>query len=161
MFHHAKAAPFKWGRGNGWAAGGMSDMLSVLPEDHPSHASISAHYRRMMESLLSFQHPSGLWGQLVDGEAWDESSCSAMFTYAFIRGIRLGLLDKDTFAPAVAKAWEALCARIDAYGNVGGVGAGINCGASREFYLACPKVNGAPHGQAAMLWCCSALTENE
>lgn len=159
LFNHAADAPFHWGRGNGWAAGGMADMLSMLPSDHPSHASITGHYLRMMSSLLGYQHPGGLWGQLVDGDAWDESSCSAMFTYAFIRGMKAGLLDREVFLPAARKAWNALCAKIDAYGNVGEVGAGINCGTSREFYLACPRVNGAPHGQAAMLWCCSALCE--
>ena len=159
LFNHAADAPFHWGRGNGWAAGGMSDMLSVLPVTHPSYASIKAHYVRMMEALLSYQHDSGLWGQLIDGEAWDESSCSAMFTYAFIRGVKAGLLPAEPYLPAACKAWNALCAKIDAYGNVGGVGAGINCGKSRDFYLACPRVNGAPHGQAAMLWCCAALSE--
>ena len=160
LFNHAADAPFHWGRGNGWAAGGMSDMLYMLPEDHPSYPSIKAHYLRMMEVLLSYQHESGLWGQLVDGEAWDESSCSAMFTYAFIRGLQKGLLDEEKYLPAASRAWNALCAKIDEYGNVGGVGAGINCGTTREFYLACPCVNGAPHGQAAMLWCCAALCED-
>lgn len=159
LFNHAADAPFHWGRGNGWAAGGMADMLSMLPSTHPSYESIKKHYLRMMDSLLHYQHPSGLWGQLIDGEAWDESSCSAMFTYAFIRGLKAGLLSADTFLPAARKAWNALCAKIDSFGNVGGVGAGINCGTTRDFYLACPVVNGAPHGQAALLWCCSALVD--
>ena len=159
FFNHAKEAPFKWGRGNGWAAGGMADMLAVLPEEHPSFKGIRSHYLRMAEGLLKYQHAGGLWGQLIDGEAWEESSCSAMFTYSLTRGLQRGILDEGTYRPAVQKAWEALCSRMDEYGNVGGVGAGINVGASREFYLACPKVNGAPHGQAAMLWCCSAMTE--
>lgn len=158
LFNHAADAPFHWGRGNGWAAGGMADMLSMLPPDHPSFSSIRSHFLRMMEALLANQHPSGLWGQLVDFEgAWDESSCSAMFTYAFLRGVESGLLPEGTFLPAARKAWNALCAKIDRYGNVGEVGAGINCGTSAEFYLSAPVVNGAPHGQAAMLWCCAAL----
>lgn len=158
LFNHAAAAPFKWGRGNGWVAGGMPVLLGVLPEDNPYRGTILAAYRRMMAALLENQHASGLWGQLIDGDdAWDESSCSGMFAFSMIMGVKHGWLDADVYGPAARKAYLALCSKVDRFGNVGEVGAGINCGSSREFYLACPKVNGAPHGQAALLWCCNAL----
>ena len=157
LFNHAAAAPFKWGRGNGWVSGGMPALLEVLSDDNPHKPAILSSYRKMAAALLEYQHPSGLWGQLVDGDAWDESSCSAMFTFCLLKGVQNGWLLSDVYGPAARKAWLALCAKIDEFGNVGDVGAGINCGTSREFYLACPKVNGAPHGQAALLWCCQTL----
>ena len=33
LFYHAPDVPFYWGRGNGWMAAGMAELLSSLPED--------------------------------------------------------------------------------------------------------------------------------
>ena len=112
----------------------------------------------MMSTLLNYQHESGLWGQIVDYEgAWDESSCSGMFASALVKGVRHGWLDEKRYAPAAEKAWTALCAKLDANGNLADTGAGINSSSVRQVYLDCPKVNGAPHGQAALLWTANAL----
>ena len=37
-----------------------------------------------------------------------ESSASAIFTYAFLKGIRLGLLDKDEYLPVAEKAYNGI-----------------------------------------------------
>ena len=43
--------------------------------------------------------------QLIDKEDfWNETSGSAMFTYAMIAGIKAGWLDADTYTPVVRKA---------------------------------------------------------
>ena len=36
LFYHGPEFPFFWGRGNGWVAGGMAELLSELPKNHPS-----------------------------------------------------------------------------------------------------------------------------
>jgi len=36
LFFHGVNAPHFWGRGNGWIAAGMPELLSELPADHPS-----------------------------------------------------------------------------------------------------------------------------
>lgn len=41
LFHHAEDSPFFWGRGNGWYAAGMAELLSELPEDNQ-------YYKRIM-----------------------------------------------------------------------------------------------------------------
>ncbi len=38
LFYHAPDVPFFWGRGDGWVAAGMAEMLRDLPQDHPRHA---------------------------------------------------------------------------------------------------------------------------
>jgi len=38
LFFHAPDAPFYWGRGNGWVAAGMTELLRALPPDHPRRA---------------------------------------------------------------------------------------------------------------------------
>ncbi len=160
LFYHAPDVPYVWGRGAGWMAGGMALLLRHLPEDSEYHARIMAGYRSMMEALLRFQRADGMWGQLVDEpESWAESSGSAMFTSAFIVGVRRGWLDMNAYGPAARKAWLALCRRLDRYGNISDVCMGTGKKNDHQYYLDRPRLNGDPHGQAPMLWCVNAMLE--
>src|SRR5690606_39749543 len=74
---------------------------------------------------------SGLWYQLLEydasmnadgkgdsiaGEVYNvghaanylESSASCIFTYAYLKGIRLGILDKATYLPVAEKAYQGI-----------------------------------------------------
>ncbi|MBR1575491.1 MAG: glycoside hydrolase family 88 protein [Bacteroidales bacterium] len=158
LFYHAPDVPFVWGRGDGWMAAAMPVILRYLPRDHACRARIEDGYRLMMETLLDLQRESGLWGQLVnDPQSWDESSGSAMFTFALVEGIRLGLLAPRKFGPAARKAWVALCAKLDGRANIADVCVGTNRYPDRDYYLSRPRFNGDPHGQAAMMWVANAL----
>jgi rhamnogalacturonyl hydrolase YesR len=42
LFHHGLDAPFFWGRGNGWAAAGLTELLAALPTSHPRHRRVMA-----------------------------------------------------------------------------------------------------------------------
>src|SRR5579863_4799881 len=64
LFHHAPDAPFFWGRGNGWVAAGMTEMLRALPADHPQRTRILSAYQLMMAALLKYQDSDGMWRQL-------------------------------------------------------------------------------------------------
>ena len=87
---------------------GMAELLRILPEDPPQQKRIMAAYQKMMAALLTHQNDSGMWRQLVDDkESWEETSGTAMFTYAFITGVKKGWLDKKTYAPAARKGWLA------------------------------------------------------
>ena len=162
LFYHAPDVPYVWGRGDGWMAGGMSLLLRYLPEDSEYHARIMEGFKTMMAALLKFQRKDGMWGQLVDEpESWAESSGTAMFTSAFITGVRRGWLDGNQYGPAARKAWIALCGRLDRYGNVSGVCVGTGKKNDHQYYLDRPSLNGDPHGQAPMLWCVNALLEKD
>jgi rhamnogalacturonyl hydrolase YesR len=52
LFYHGPDVPFFWGRGDGWVAAGMTEMLRSLPKKHPQYARIMAGYQKMMKSLL-------------------------------------------------------------------------------------------------------------
>ena len=162
LFHHSLEVPFYWGRGNGWMAGAMPQILKYLPEGSEFRPRLMEGYRKMMSSLFSLQRENGMWGQLVDDpESWSESSGTAMFAYAFAEGIRYGWLDADTFGPAMRKAYLALVARMDEWGNVSSVCAGTAAKNDREYYLNRARINGDPHGQAAILWLCRTMLESE
>ena len=169
LFHHAEDSPFTWGRGVGWYAAGMTEILKLLPEDHPQYEAIMQGYRKMMAALLKHQAESGLWRQLVDKpDTWEETSGSGMFAYAMVTGVKRGWLDAKTYGPAARKAWLALVDRVDEEGYLSDVCRGTNKAAKMvgpdldkqyEFYLARPRVKGDHHGQAPLLWTAAALLE--
>ena len=167
LFFHAPDSPFYWGRGNGWYAAGMAELLSELPANHPKHARIMEGYKKMMASLLQYQSENGLWRQLLDKpESWLETSSTGMFTYAMVTGVKHGWLDEKTYGPAARKAWLALVAELDSDNNVKDVCVGTNkgfqeVGADLEkqlaFYLARARKTGDLHGQSPILWTAAAL----
>lgn len=161
LFHHSPEAPYFWGRGNGWMAAGMTELLSVLPEDNEYRPVILESYRKMMDTLAGYQKPDGLWAQLVDDPGvWSETSGSAMFTYAMIKGVRQGWLPREKFEPVVVKAWKALVDHINDKGDIDEVCDGTNRNSDRNFYLGRPRLVGNMHGQAPVLWCATALLED-
>jgi len=120
LFYHAPDAPYVWGRGNGWMAAGMAMILSYLDGSSPYRKRILDGYGDMMATLLRFQRSDGLWGQLVnEPESWGETSGTAMFTYAFLVGIRNGWLDRCVYQSAADKAWEKHCSMLDNHGREG------------------------------------------
>ena len=158
LFYHAPDAPFFWGRGDGWVAAGMTEMLRDLPADHPRRARILAGYKLMMASLLKYQSADGMWRQLIDhDEAWEESSSSGMFTFALITGVRNGWLDAATYGPAARKAWIAVTGFIDQNNDMTSVCEGTNKFSTLDYYLQRKRRTGDFHGQEPVLWAASAL----
>ena len=158
LFYHAPDVPYFWGRGDGWVAAGMAEILQDLPADHPQRARILKGYKRMMAALLRFQGKDGMWRQLIDHEeAWPESSSSGMFTFAMITGVKNGWLDAPTYGPAARKAWIAVAGYVDQNSDVTSVCEGTNKKDDLEYYLERRRRTGDYHGQAPILWAASAL----
>ena len=158
LFFHADDSAFYWGRGNGWFAAGMAELLTDLPKNHPNYARIMKGYQTMMSSLLKYQTANGLWRQLVDKpESWEETSGSAMFAFGMVTGVKKGWLDAKTYGPAARKAWLALVKHIDENGNLTDVCVGTNKGYSVQYYLDRERETGNLHGQAPVLWTATAL----
>ncbi len=157
LFFHAPDVPFFWGRGNGWMAAGMSELLRSLPENHPQRARILEGYRKLMASLLKYQDADGMWHQLIDHpEAWPETSSTGMFTFALITGVKNGWLDEKTYGPAARRGWLGLVGYLNADGDVRNVCEGTNKKNDLDYYLNRKRNTGDFHGQAPILWCASA-----
>jgi rhamnogalacturonyl hydrolase YesR len=160
LFYHATTSPHFWGRGNGWFAAAFAEVLSSLPTDHPKYARLMDGYKKMMAALKKYQAPSGLWRQLVDNEqAWDETSCTGMFTFALITGVQHGWLDAAEYGPVARRGWIGLCKHIDEIGNVHDVCIGTNEKNDVNHYLNRPRAIGDLHGEAPALWCAWTLLE--
>jgi unsaturated rhamnogalacturonyl hydrolase len=158
LFFHAPDVPFYWGRGDGWVAAGMAEMLHDLPADHPQRPAILAGYRKMMAALLQYQGKDGMWRELMDQpDAWPESSSSAMFTFALISGVKNGWLDSATYGPAARRGWIAVVGYLDQNHDLTSVCEGTGKQNDHDYYLARKRRTGDFHGQAPMLWAASAL----
>lgn len=121
-----------WGRGMGWYFAALVDVLEWMPASHPDYESLKAILQQVAAGLGKWQDPaSGCWFQLlqydagktatnqgdtIDGKAYNqcdkpnylEASASAMFTYAYFKGMRLGLLDRETYGALAEKAYSGL-----------------------------------------------------
>jgi unsaturated rhamnogalacturonyl hydrolase len=167
LFFHAADSPFYWGRGNGWVAAGMTELLRSLPRNHPKRPRILNGYRKMMASLLKYQAEDGLWRQLIDHpDVWAETSSTGMFTFAMVTGVKNGWLPAKTYGPAARKAWLGLVQQIGSDANVRHVCVGTNkanaeVGSNLEtqlkYYLDRARRTGDLHGQAPILWSATAL----
>ncbi|TYR38028.1 glycoside hydrolase family 88 protein [Sphingobacterium phlebotomi] len=126
------SSPEFWARGMGWYFAALVDVLEFMPEDHSSYREIVDIANQVAAGLKRWQDDgSGLWYQLlqydadmtadgkgdrVAGEVYNighaanylESSASCIFTYAYLKGIRLGLLDKATYLPIAEKAYQGI-----------------------------------------------------
>lgn len=137
-FKYGQATRVPWGRGNGWVLFSLSELLERLPADHPGREELLSFFRDLCAGVAALQTESGLWRQVLnEPEAYEESSCTAMFAYAFARGVRFGwLADESRYADAAIRAWRGLTERaIDRAGNVYGVCSGSRYSFSPEYYM--------------------------
>lgn len=139
LFFHSPDVPIFWGRGNGWVAVAMAEVLSSLPADHPLRPVLVEHFRTMMAALLPFQNDRGMWRQVVDrDEFWPETSGTAMFAYAMAVGVDEGLLDAATYSAPVLWLAVALHDMPDQEAAlVGGEGADVTPVPGRPARAAC------------------------
>ena len=150
IFIHATEGPFAWGRGNGFAALGLMETLTALPERHPRHDALLAIYRRHMTALKAHQSPDGMWREVIDEPgAYREETATAMLLTAMARGIRLGWID-DTFTPFVERAWHGLAAHVAEDGTLVDVCTGTGSGPTRRYYLDRAAIIGADDRGGAM-----------
>jgi unsaturated rhamnogalacturonyl hydrolase len=161
FFHNVTEAKVHWGRGNGWFAAGMAEIMRELPTDSADYMTIEAGYKKMMAGLVTVQSSGGLWYQVLDqgtnSSNWLESSGSAMFTYSMIAGVRRGILDAATYVPVIEKAWAGLQTKINAQGDVSDICEGTWYKASAAEYMALNRLTGDGHGQAPVLWAAAEL----
>jgi len=158
LFYHSPNAHYSWGRGNGWMAVGMAEILRILPKDNPNRDRIMDGYHKMMAALLKYQEPDGTWRQIIDDpEAWKETSGTAMFTYAMVTGVKNGWLDQKTYGVASRKGWLALVSYINADDELTEVCEGTKIKNDRNHYMQRKRIVGDLHGQAPLLWCATAL----
>ncbi len=86
-----------WSRATGWYMMALVDVPDYLPENHPERGKIIDLLNKLSEALLKVRdEETGLWYQVLDMGGREgnyvEASGSAMFIYAFAKGVKNGYL---------------------------------------------------------------------
>ncbi|HLO29296.1 MAG TPA: glycoside hydrolase family 88 protein, partial [Anaerolineales bacterium] len=112
-----------WGRAVGWYMMALVDVLDHLPKEQARRPALVAILERTARALVRVQdEETGLWHQILDlpdrQGNYLEASASAMFVYAFARGVHEGYLAQD-FLFSARRGYHGLLEnliKIDAQG---------------------------------------------
>lgn len=103
--------PDHWARANGWLAMALVDSCALLGPARAEESGLAISAAEMLRGIGEHQTFGGLWLQVPDQPDllgnYEEISASAMFTYAFLKAHRLGLLS-ETEARRGKTGFEAL-----------------------------------------------------
>jgi len=105
-------SPNFWGRGMGWFAMALVDVLDYFPEDHKKRQEIIVILQRLASSIAKYQdEESGVWYQVVDQGAREgnylESSASSMYVYSLAKAAKKGYIDSK-FSKTARRGYEGI-----------------------------------------------------
>ena len=152
LFIHAAEGAHAWGRGNGFAALGLTEALTYMEGALAERDEILASYQRLMEALLPLQTDDGAWRNVLDQPtAYPELTVTAIMLTSMARGVRLGWLEAERYTPVIERAWQAVLARVNVDGTLRDVCTSTGAQATLEYYMTRPVVNGADDRGGAMV----------
>ncbi len=105
----ARCSADHWSRGNGWGYLALAELVRYLPDGSPHRPRAEQLFRALSAAFLPCQSERGLWRQeLTEDTAWEESSGTALILYGLGIGLRLGLLERETYSHAFRCGLEGL-----------------------------------------------------
>src|SRR6266567_1801081 len=134
LFFHAADSPFYWGRGNGWVAAGMTELLRSLPKDHPE-----AWAETSSTGMFTFAMVTGVKNGWLPAKTYGPAARKAW----------LGLIKHIDGEANV----QDVCVGT----NKANLEVGPNLDTQLKYYLARQRHTGDLHGQAPVLWSATAL----
>lgn len=154
-------SPEIWSEGLGWVALMLAEALPLFSPEHPERERLLMQYRLLLDDLKAVQDADGgLWYQVVDKpdrpDNWCDTSGSAMFAYAILRAVQMGIVPEGEFMPCVQKAYEGLRTKVttDAQGlmDIHDACDGLCVQVDYAHYVDYPRMVNAKEAVAACLW---------
>ena len=155
-----------WLRALGWYAMALVDTIDIMPQSMAQEkAQLSRIYQELIDSMLPYQEEdTGMWYQVVNrggiAPNYLETSGSAIFAYAIMKSVRLGLLNSSYFSYG-QKAFDGICKKYlsekDGELQLGGIClvAGLGNKEMREgtfnYYMREPVVQNEAKGVAPLI----------
>lgn len=156
-----------WGRALGWYCMALMDVLDILPEDYQGRGKLTEILQKICTELPKWaDKETGVWYQVLDQPGREgnylEATCSAMFTYTFLKGVRMGYLD-ESLLPYSKELYSNLCRQfistdeegfisIDHCCSVGGLGGSGNRMGDFAYYLSERVVSNDCKGVGPFIW---------
>lgn len=143
----------KWGRANGWAMLATTEVLSLMPTNHPAFPNLLGILRRHIEAVKSVQQSSGMWRQILDynnAANWDETSATAMFACCIARAVNRGWIDPTNMLVA-HQAFVGLCKNITPGGNINETCQLTLLGTTASYYLGRHRPANDMHGRGPVM----------
>lgn len=143
---------FHWARANGWAMMAMTELLDVLPENHPKRKLVIQQLNAQIKGISSYQSGEGFWHQLVDRtDSYLETSATAIYAYCIAHAVNKGWIDAKAYAPVSILAWNAVTTKINEQGQVEGTCVGTGMAFDPAFYYYRPVNVYAAHGYGPVM----------
>ena len=156
-----------WGRATGWYAIALVEVLDYLPKTHPGYRTLIEQLNYFLEVLPKWaDKQTGMWYQVLDCPQregnYQESTCSIMFTYAFLKGLRRGYID-DSHAEYIMGLYPKFIDRFikeNPDGTismtdccaVGGLGGAQMRKGDFDYYLSEPIIDNDCKGVGPFIW---------
>ena len=152
-----------WGRALGWYMMALVDTLEILPAGEGREA-LEYLFLDLWYALKEYADPStGMWYQVLDCPGREgnylEATASAMFVYAWLKGVRLGLLDDRIDARAAYRALlrtfvteEDGLVSLHRCCEVAGLGGKQNRSGDYEYYINERVRDNDPKGIGPLIW---------
>jgi unsaturated rhamnogalacturonyl hydrolase len=161
-------APEYWCRAIGWFGMAATQILDLLPANHPRRTAVINIVRNLVRGFATFQdlggqpptagRGSGRWFQVVDkgnrSDNWTETSCSSMYTYTIDKAIEDGYVDGATYQANADRGYQGVLNRISLGGdgrtNLTEISIGTNVG-DYNYYINRERRTNDAHGLGAFL----------
>lgn len=155
-----------WGRALGWYTMALEEVIPFFPEDHPGKAELQGILEGILATLPKYADPeTGMWYQVLDSPDREgnylEATCSAMFTYAYLKAVREGWAIPESVDPkALYDSLVKTFIREDADGTlnltqccaVAGLGGKENRSGTFDYYINEKIIENDPKGVGPFIW---------
>ncbi|KAF2680095.1 glycoside hydrolase family 105 protein [Lentithecium fluviatile CBS 122367] len=144
------ASPHVWDRAVGWYMMALVEVLQVYPKNLSGYNRLKGYLTTLAEGVKKAQDTSGGWWLVMDepypGKKGNyiESSATAMFTYAYLKGVRTGLL-AESYRDTASKAYDLMLQKFvtqEKNGTLSWEGTvqvgSLSGNASYEYYIGVP-----------------------
>lgn len=126
-----------WGRGNGWLAASLAEIMTILGKD-AQDGYFKELFVKFMQRAYSLRADNGMLHTLLDEpDSYTEATASMLFGYAASVGYELGILD-ECFLEWSRQIYKEL--EFDSDGTVKDCSGGTDCFLELDSYYAIPCV---------------------
>ncbi len=152
-----------WGRALGWYCMALVDVAEILP-DGPYRDALIGILNNLYQVLpLYADAETGMWFQVLDQPYREgnylEATCSAMFTYAWLKGCRMGFLrNREGALQAYESLLETFVTEEEGLVNlnqcceVAGLGGKDNRRGDYDYYIHESVRSNDPKGIGPLIW---------